>query len=325
MFEFTTKDSCFDSSENIINRIDDPILFDNIPSSFSLSIMSICNNDDNSIISDIVISKSNLGGNNTGLKEDEEKGEKVAVQKIEPKESMGTKKGIKKQTKKNTKKDTKNVTKKDTKFFSSFLYEYGDTHINFLRGIRLDDLAKKIKTYAANRIISSVEKTINEIIGENNENLSFKYFILKKLRAEVYTNFEKNYNIKLLNGSIKSFLSQKNESNEKIINELLKKYENNPIINYIFNLTVENFINILFRNNTYNLNLFVKNIGSFDDISEEEKQKMKKNEKKVVSEEEENAYFNLLQYLAIHLKEYYDEKIGRIRKKKEKNISLNSF
>ena len=298
----------YGSIEEIEHNDNDSLSFDIIKDMISFnSCQDIKNNDIHNNYGNVIFNNS-LGS--TGLQDYEKEGEKVVVQETKSKKSKGTKKD-----------------KKDANFIRSFIDEYGAKHINYIKGIRLDNLAKKIKTIAANRIIRSVEKTVNEIIGKNNENLSFNNFKLKKLRAEVYTKYKKNYNIKLLNNSIKSFLSEKNESNEKMINELLNKCESYPMINYIFNLTLENFINILFFKNTHNLDFFDKNIGSFDDIIDEERLKMENNENiDIPSEEEINEYFNLLQYLAIHLREYYDEKIGRIRNpEKEIVINLNSF
>ena len=187
-----------------------------------------------------------------------------------------------------------------------------------------DNIIIKIKTF----FINNFHKFINGLIKESNMKL-------KQLDPIIKVNIKQDYNIKLWNTTFKTIYSKEKickkynidpDKNKKIIDEIYKNNSYNELIK-ILNLTFAEVFEIFIKDlkelnsellakvENYEIykNVEFSNLDNFyNKIKDQEK-------KEGQSDEFIEDYINEIKTKCIFFKNWFDEKIGRQRKNKNKN------
>jgi len=199
-----------------------------------------------------------------------------------------------------------------------------------------DNLVKKIKSIINNSLIFSLNNIINALYDEEQikqiltelnlvKKNTFKTItkVIKKIDHKFYADkIKKDENLALLSMKIKKYLSniisKKNgdfppDYNEKVIEKLLEDKKNKDIFSFIFNLSLDNWIQIF----TYkkDLQYFNKN----NQLSEDKLNIIENNLIKIDNiilkiNEFKKEYFHCFALIIYNIKEFFLKKKGRDRK-----------
>jgi len=199
-----------------------------------------------------------------------------------------------------------------------------------------DNLVKKIKSVINNSLIFSLNNIINALYNEDQikqiltelnlvKKNTFKTIkkVIKKIDHKFYADkIKKDENLALLSMKIKKYLSniisKKNgdfppDYNEKVIEKLLEDKKNKDIFSFIFNLSLDNWIQIF----TYkkDLQYFNKN----NQLSEDKLNIIENNLIKIDNiilkiNEFKKEYFHCFALIIYNIKEFFLKKKGRDRK-----------
>jgi hypothetical protein len=212
----------------------------------------------------------------------------------------------------------------------------GDTTKRVKNQYSSDNLVKKIKSVINNSLIFSLNNIINALYNEDQikqiltelnlvKKNTFKTItkVIKKIDQKFYAGkIKKDENLALLRKKIKEYLSniisKKNgdfppDYNEKVIEKLLEDKKNKDIFSFIFNLTLDNWIQIF----TYkkDLQYFNKN----NQLNEDKLKIIENNLIKIDNmilkiNEFKKEYFHCFALIIYNIKEFFLKKEGRERK-----------
>lgn len=202
-----------------------------------------------------------------------------------------------------------------------------------------DNLVKKIKSVINNSLIFSLNNIINALYNEDQikqiltelnlvKNNTFKTItkVIKKIDHKFYAyKIKKEENLALLRMKIKKYLSniisKKNgdfppDYNEKVIEKLLEDKKNKDIFSFIFNLTLDNWIQIF----TYKKDLQYFNINN--QLSEEKLNIIENNLIKIDNiilklNEFKKEYFHCFALIIYNIKEFFSKKERREGREKD--------
>ena len=207
-----------------------------------------------------------------------------------------------------------------------------------------DNLVKKIKSVINNSLIFSLNNIINALYNEDQikqiltelnlvKNNTFKTItkVIKKIDHKFYADkIKKDENLALLRMKIKKYLSniisKKNgdfppDYNEKVIEKLLEDKKNKDIFSFIFNLTLDNWIQIF----TYKKDLQYFNINN--QLSEEKLNIIENNLIKIDNiilklNEFKKEYFHCFALIIYNIKEFFSKKERREGRERKKDIRV---
>ena len=207
-----------------------------------------------------------------------------------------------------------------------------------------DNLVKKIKSVINNSLIFSLNNIINALYNEDQikqiltelnlvKNNTFKTItkVIKKIDHKFYADkIKKDENLALLRKKIKEYLSniisKKNgdfppDYNEKVIEKLLEDKKNKDIFSFIFNLTLDNWIQIF----TYKKDLQYFNINN--QLSEEKLNIIENNLIKIDNiilklNEFKKEYFHCFALIIYNIKEFFSKKERREGRERKKDIRV---
>ena len=207
-----------------------------------------------------------------------------------------------------------------------------------------DNLVKKIKSVINNSLIFSLNNIINALYNEDQikqiltelnlvKNNTFKTItkVIKKIDHKFYADkIKKDENLALLRMNIKKYLSniisKKNgdfppDYNEKVIEKLLEDKKNKDIFSFIFNLTLDNWIQIF----TYKKDLQYFNINN--QLSEEKLNIIENNLIKIDNiilklNEFKKEYFHCFALIIYNIKEFFSKKERREGRERKKDIRV---
>lgn len=207
-----------------------------------------------------------------------------------------------------------------------------------------DNLVKKIKRVINNSLIFSLNNIINALYNEDQikqiltelnlvKNNTFKTItkVIKKIDHKFYADkIKKDENLALLCMNIKKYLSniisKKNgdfppDYNEKVIEKLLEDKKNKDIFSFIFNLTLDNYIQIF----TYKKDLQYFNINN--QLSEEKLNIIENNLIKIDNiilklNEFKKEYFHCFALIIYNIKEFFSKKERREGRERKKDIRV---
>lgn len=202
-----------------------------------------------------------------------------------------------------------------------------------------DNLVKKIKSVINNSLIFSLNNIINALYNEDQikqiltelnlvKKNTFKTItkVIKKIDHKFYADkIKKDENLALLRMNIKKYLSniisKKNgdfppDYNEKVIEKLLEDKKNKDIFSFIFNLTLDNWIQIF----TYKKDLQYFNINN--QLSEEKLNIIENNLIKIDNiilklNEFKKEYFHCFALIIYNIKEFFSKKERREGREKD--------
>ncbi len=198
-----------------------------------------------------------------------------------------------------------------------------------------DNVIKNIKGEFFNRLISFSNKVLDLYVDEDEKKILKKMIknknrrenenedLLKMLKYQIINKIKKDYNLKLLQMTLKEFLSQdinsrfqslKPESNKIIIDFLSKEGKNNKIINFILKLKVEDFLDFY----TYK-----KEIAIIEKIQIEKDMKFERaNDLLDEIAFKDDLYFSIFIFHLFNFKWWFNVKTGRKSSKRRKNSLL---
>ena len=220
----------------------------------------------------------------------------------------------------------------------------GDTTKRVKNQYSSDNLVKKIKSVINNSLIFSLNNIINALYNEDQikqiltelnlvKKNTFKTItkVIKKIDQKFYAGkIKKDENLALLRKKIKEYLSniisKKNgdfppDYNEKVIEKLLEDKKNKDIFSFIFNLTLDNWIQIF----TYKKDLQYFNINN--QLSEEKLNIIENNLIKIDNiilklNEFKKEYFHCFALIIYNIKEFFSKKERRERRERKKDIRV---
>ena len=217
----------------------------------------------------------------------------------------------------------------------------GDTTKRVKNQYSSDNLVKKIKSVINNSLIFSLNNIINALYNEDQikqiltelnlvKKNTFKTItkVIKKIDQKFYAGkIKKDENLALLRKKIKEYLSniisKKNgdfppDYNEKVIEKLLEDKKNKDIFSFIFNLTLDNWIQIF----TYKKDLQYFNINN--QLSEEKLNIIENNLIKIDNiilklNEFKKEYLHCFALIIYNIKEFFSKKVGREGRERKKD------
>ena len=217
-----------------------------------------------------------------------------------------------------------------------------------------DNIIKGIKSKLLDYLLRFVNEILKTFLNENNyksyiELMKKKYiyedkklYLIKNLSYIKFVNvIKKKENLKFLNLPLKDFLSNnispkfssfKTNWNNKIIEKILKDEKNNKIIEFIFNITFGDWLDIFTYKKKFD------NFETFRKLNKEERTKIKEINQNIQAKElieklfkpklknfNSNYYSIYVWHLFNYKRWYFIKKEGKEKKNEDKKLQLNNI